>query len=201
MKLKDLACILILTLLFLAFLSAAADMAFGQVPLRASKYKRDLYREVAAIWGITQDPAIFAAQIHAESRWKPFAQSPYASGLGQQTPNTVKWLNELDPQLSAMIGGAFNPVWSIRALVYYDKWLHRRIDVDSIINRWAFSLHGYNAGLGWTIKERLASPYREDYFCSVYETCLRSASNCDQTRRYIDHIIWDYWPMYREAGW
>lgn len=201
MKPKDLYTIVILILLFLVLVAAAADIACGQVPLRASKYKRDLIREVQAIWGITQDPAIFAAQIHAESRWKPFAQSAYASGLGQQTPNTVEWLNELDPQLSLMIGGAFNPQWSIRALVYYDKWLHRRIDVDEIIQKWALGLHGYNAGFGWTIKERRASIYPDDYFCSVKYSCLRSPANCSQTQRYIDHIIWDYWPMYREAGW
>jgi soluble lytic murein transglycosylase-like protein len=201
MKPQDLYCIVILTLLFLLLVAAAADIVYGQVPLRASKYKRDLIREVQAIWGITQDPSIFAAQIHAESRWKPHAQSAYASGLGQQTPNTVKWLNELDPQLSAMIGGAFNPQWSIRALVYYDKWLHRRIDVDEIINRWAFALHGYNAGLGWTMRERRSSIYPEDYFCSVRDTCLRSQSNCNQTRAYVEHILWDYWPMYQEAGW
>jgi hypothetical protein len=100
-----------------------------------------------------------------------------------------------------MIGGAFNPQWSIRALVYYDKWLHRRIDVDSIINRWALSLHGYNAGFGWTKKEMALSVYPHDYFCSVKDICLRSEANCRQTRRYVDHIIWDYWPMYQEAGW
>ena len=100
-----------------------AQLSLAQsIPLRAYKYKRPLRRQVNMIWGIEQSGDIFAAQIHQESAWRPLAESRYARGLSQFTPSTERWISELDRSLSEG-GGALDSAWSLRALVYYDKWL------------------------------------------------------------------------------
>jgi soluble lytic murein transglycosylase-like protein len=170
----------------------------AQAPLRAKKHRRYLVRQVHFIWGIDQPVDVFAAQIHAESRWQHLAESPYARGLGQQTPNTEEWLNELDSELALMGGGALDPKWSMRALVFYDRWLWKRVKGDGELNKWGFILHGYNAGFGWTRKEARASPEPLDYWCSVRNTCLRSQANCNQTRNYTQNIMFKYRDYYRD---
>jgi soluble lytic murein transglycosylase-like protein len=189
-----------------ALLLAVAGVELqAQIPLRAAKYKRSLRRQVNAIWGIDQPLPVFAAQIQAESAWRPLAESPYARGLGQQTPNTERWLNEMDAELARMGGGALNPYWSIRALVFYDRWLWQKFPNTALeTDRWAFALASYNCGLGWVYKERDANFYGCDnrHYPCVRLTCLRSREGaCNETARYVPRILFEYKPWYEEAGW
>lgn len=146
-----------------AFAAILAAMLFcgvarGQsIPQRAFEYRQTLRSEAARIWGMGQATDIFGAQIHQESSWRPDAQSPYARGIAQFTPDTEEWIEQLDPGLRQIGGGAFNPRWGIRALVYYDRWLWERIEARNEVERWAFVLRSYNGGKSWLDRERRAA--------------------------------------------
>ncbi|HEC67043.1 MAG TPA: lytic transglycosylase domain-containing protein, partial [bacterium] len=182
----------------IAFFSLSVILE-AQIPQRAYRYKRTLKREVEAVFGAGYPIAIFAAQIHQESLFDPLARSAYASGLGQQTPQTEKWLNNMSSELRAIAGGALNPYWSIRALVYYDNWLRIRTDptgryapkansccVNNPDEWWARVLAAYNGGLGWVQKETLKAKQLYDcdtscYFICTQLACSRAPLNCEES--------------------
>ena len=110
----------------LGFLVAAcAGLAVAQVPPAAQQHKRTLTRIAHSEWGLGAPVAVFAAQIHQESAWRPDAVSHVgARGLAQFMPGTATWWCEL-VSLSASECQPNNPTWAMRALVGYDKWLSR----------------------------------------------------------------------------
>jgi len=132
--------------------------AAGDVPAAAQRHKLTLKREAQRVWGLDAPVAVFAAQIHQESRWNPMAVSRVgARGLGQFMPATASWISDLYP---ASLAGAdmTNPTWSIRALVTYNHWLHARVrTADNACERMAFTLSAYNGGLGWVYRRQARS--------------------------------------------
>jgi soluble lytic murein transglycosylase-like protein len=98
--------------------------ALAEIPREAQHYRRDLTRNAHLVWGLDAPVATFGAQIHQESGWNPDARSPYAFGLAQFTPDTAAWIGSIDAELAH--GDAGNPVWALRALVRYDRWLWDR---------------------------------------------------------------------------
>jgi soluble lytic murein transglycosylase-like protein len=122
------------------------------------------------VWGLDAPVAVFAAQIHQESRWRPAAKSKFASGLAQFTPDTAKWISGAYPkELGAANPG--NPAWAIQALAIYDKELYGKVSGLTECDRMAFALSGYNSGPGWVIKDkaiaRKSGRNPEMYFGSV----------------------------------
>lgn len=112
---------------FVVALLGAAAPAAAQVPSEALAYRAELTRNARAVWGIDAPVSSFAAQIHQESRWRVDAVSVVgARGMAQFMPSTVDWIAGAYP---AELGEAqpFNPSWSIRALVRYDRHLWERI--------------------------------------------------------------------------
>ncbi len=189
---------------FLIAILLAGSVALSQsIPLRAHKYRRPLRQQVNLIWGIGQSADIFAAQIHQESAWLPLAESRYARGLSQFTPDTERWISSLDRSLGAG-AGALDSSWSLRALVYYDQWLWKRTDGTTSLDHWAHTLAGYNGGLGWVRREQDKAV--SDFGCSALSywsctrcACLRHPSNCDQTADYVDRILFNLKQLY--WGW
>ncbi len=93
------------------------------------------------------DPALVAAVIEQESRFKPGARSPVgARGLMQLMPRTGRWMGARD---------LYNPEQNIDAGVRYIKYLDKRFDGD--VNK---IIAAYNGGEGT---------------CSATAVCLRSA--------------------------
>jgi len=134
-------------------LSSICHSSGSIVPKRADLYKRDLIREARAV-NINAPIALFAAQIHQESGWRPTAKSAYAAGLTQFTPDTAKWISNIFPELRD--ADVYNPVWAMRALIRYDYKLYdanRKLSKDDC-NGWAYALTGYNGGNGWNSKDR-----------------------------------------------
>ncbi len=166
-------------------------------PVKAYKYRHELRRQVIHFWGVDQDRSIFAAQLHAESSWNPEAKSPYAEGLGQQTPDTAAYLESRDAELAG-IRNRRNPRYSIRALVFYDRILWDRIGAAwrSVLDREAAMLHSYNSGPGWLIKERQASQDPGRYFGSIDQVCRRRPQACEETARYVTRILTKLRPLY-----
>lgn len=128
-----------------------------EVPRTALKYKRDLIRSAHYEWGLDAPVAVFAAQIHQESRWNKNAKSAFAGGLAQFTPDTAEWISGAYPK-SLGDKQPFNPVWAMRALVIYDKQLYAGARADTPCDKMWKGLWGYNGGAGWVSRdEKLAA--------------------------------------------
>lgn len=180
--------------------------AKAEVPPQAEHYRRDLTRIAQAEWGLDAPVAMFAAQIHQESRWKFDAKSPVgAQGLGQVMPTTATWLAQTFPKALGKIE-PYNPMWSMQALVSYDRWLASRVKARNTCDRNAMILSSYNGGLGWVIRDRkLAAASGADpliWFNSVERfNDGRSAAAFKENRQYPRLILLRWEPMYVAEGW
>lgn len=193
--------VLATVLLACATTSSAFADPLPQVPAR---WQLALERAAAETWGAGAPTARFAAQIHAESSWRPSARSPYAIGLAQFTPPTADWIAEIYPHLRP--AAPWDPGWSIRALVAYDRQIYEReIGWQTEADRWAATLTGYVGGPGWVKRERRAArqagadPHR--WRASVAGFCLRSVIACRESRHYSSRILCELEPAYVRAGW
>lgn len=178
-------------------------LTFAQEPPRAAmKYRADLVRSARLVWGLDAPVAVMAAQVHQESGWRPDARSAYAHGLAQFTPDTAEWIAGQDAALAGADTG--NPVWALRALARYDKWLHDRVTPagNAACDRWWGALRGYNGGLGHWLKEaRLAAPSTDrgaiDAQCG---RASRHVSHCRENLAYPRLILTKWQPLYASWG-
>lgn len=165
---------------------ACVNPAQAQVPAAANAHKRTLLRAAQAEWGLGAPVAVFAAQVHQESGWRPEAVSQVgARGLAQFMPATARWWCERGriaaagrsagpPQARpALSGGSatgeaverggqdcqpHNPAWALRALVGYDKYLFDRTpERYGARDRMWVALRAYNGGLGHWQREAQAT--------------------------------------------
>lgn len=165
-----------------------------------------LTREAQRIWGPSAPVARFAAQIHAESTWRPGVCSHAgACGLGQFMPATARWLAEQHPeQLQPVAIDDWR--WSVRALVLYDRHLYEsERGWQSAADRWAATLTSYVGGGGWVRRERRAAAAAGDspdrWWQHVEAHCLRSVLACRDSRHYPRRILCELEPAYIRAGW
>jgi len=181
-------------------------IALADIPVVAERYQRDLTRIAQAEWGLDAPIAMFAGQIHQESRWKFDARSPVgAQGLGQVMPSTAAWLAATFPKALGK-NEPYNPSWSMQALVSYDRWLASRITAADSCEQAAMILSSYNGGLGWLIRDRkLASAKGADkltWFGSIERfNAGRSAAAFKENRAYPRLILRQWEPIYIKAGW
>ena len=128
------------TWLVLHLLVATARASEVTIPAAANQYKSLLIRAAHCEMGLSSPSALFAAQIHVESRWRADAQSPVgALGLSQFMPATARWLPDVAPHTGEP--APLNPGWSIRALAAYDHWLYRQItSAAGESQRWAMTM-------------------------------------------------------------
>ena len=143
---------------FLAFLCGClAFVAQAQEPPKppqaALKYRAELTRLAHSGWGLDAPVPMFAAQIHQESGWNPEAVSRVgAKGMAQFMPATARWWCDLN-RLSAEDCQPTNPVWAMRALIGYDRWLYARVRGANEFDKLWAALRSYNGGLGHWQKE------------------------------------------------
>lgn len=193
-------------LIGLALGALMPTIALAEIPGVAERYQRDLTRIAQAEWGLDAPVAMFAGQIHQESRWKFDARSPVgAQGLGQVMPSTAAWLAETFPKVLGK-NEPYNPTWSMQALVSYDYWLASRITAADSCEQAAMILSSYNGGLGWLIRDRkLASAKGADkltWFDSVERfNAGRSAAAFKENRAYPRLILRQWELIYIQAGW
>lgn len=178
----------------------------AEIPDQAERYRRDLTRIAQAEWGLDAPVATFAAQIHQESRWRFDAKSPVgAQGLGQVMPSTATWLAQVFPKALGKVE-PFNPIWSMQALVSYDRWLSARLQGRDPCEHAALTLSAYNGGLGWVFRDRkLASVKGADpltWFNSVERyNAGRSAAAFRENRQYSRLILLRWEALYVANGW
>lgn len=192
-------------LAFCAVPAYAAEM----IPRAALQYRGQLIREARAVWGMDAPVAVFAAQIQTESWWRnDTVSSVGAQGLAQFMPATAKWLPTVAPETGTP--APFNPAWSLRACVTYDKWLHDRLrpmrgNALAACDRMKFALSAYNGGLGWVGKDRALAartgrnPDRwAGHVADV--NAGRNKSAIKENRRYVT-LIFQRQSAYIKAGW
>lgn len=179
------------------------------IPRAAQQYRAQLTREARAVWGMDAPVSTFAAQIHTESNWRNDTVSGAgAQGLAQFMPATAKWLPTVAPETGTP--APFNPAWSLRACVTYDKWLHDRLRPMraaslAVCDRMAFTLSAYNGGIGWVGKDRAqaARTGRDPDRWAGHVADVnagRSKSAIRENRRYVT-LIFQRQSAYLAAGW
>lgn len=184
------------------------------IPVDAVKYRRIIQSEAEYYWGLDAPTATFFAQMHQESNFRATAQSKYASGLAQFTPQTAAGMQQQYPDLRVLCpikeGCPLDAGWAIKAMVLYDRGLWRgRLDTDPGDNRLGFMLADYNGGAGWINRERAAC--RADavcisarYFGNVEAWCGRSlpgvprraAWACAENTHYPNVILFQWRLLY-----
>ena len=183
--------------------SAYAATPTAQAPAAALAYRSTLIRTARSVWGMDAPIAVFAAQLHQESAWKPDAVSHVgAQGLAQFMPATTEWIVQVDKTLTNP--DPFNPAWSIRAMVVYDQWLFARTPARySERDRMWVSLRAYNGGLGHWQREAassgLAQPSREQVDAACGKA-RRAASHCRENLQYPARILNVHQPRYLTWG-
>ncbi len=179
-----------------------ASACFAQIPVAANSYRRVLIGNARAVWGLTAPVAVVAAQIHQESGWRADAQSKYASGLAQFTPDTAKWISGVYPDLEA--NQPLSPSWALQAVVRYDHYLWARVNAATPCDQWAFTLSAYNGGEGWTrrdqglAKKAGADPSR--WWGHVEHFSNRSGAAFFENREYEKRILLLLQPRYLTWG-
>lgn len=202
-------------LIIAAFALAAQGWpAFAErIPTEAVTFKRTLTKVSHAHWGLDAPVAVFAAQVHQESRWRVGARSPAgAQGLAQFMPVTAQWFHQQNPtDLKQLFGEyrpelAYNPGWALSALVLYDRHLYRQIQAASPCDRWAKTLSAYNGGLTWLKRDEklaLASGANPLVWFAHTERFNngRSLPAYRENRHYPIAILKRWQPLYAAAGW
>ncbi|MDR1398134.1 MAG: transglycosylase SLT domain-containing protein [Desulfarculales bacterium] len=180
----------------------------AEIPKAAEQYRATVIRTARAVWGMDAPVAVFAAQIHTESRWNAQAKSRAgAQGLAQFMPQTARWLPSVAPETGKPM--PYNPGWAIRALITYDLYLWRQVGPDggaTAFERMAFTLSAYNGGLGWVRRDRnLAVEKGLDgllWFGSVETVNAgRSIANWKENCAYPRLILRERQYLYKDAGW
>lgn len=178
--------------------------AQAQVPVAAQPHRALLVRTANAAWGLGAPVAVFAAQVHQESAWKPEAISRVgARGLAQFMPATASWWCELN-KLAPADCQPHNTTWALRALVGYDKYLYDRTPTHySAYDRMWVALRGYNGGLGHWQREAAVSGAAQPTRQQVDAACgkaRRAAVHCRENLGYPQRILVDLQPRYLSWG-
>ena len=182
-----------------------AHAAETTIPRAAQQYRAQLTREARAVWGMDAPVSVFAAQIHTESWWRNDTVSGVgAQGLAQFMPATAKWLPTVAPETGTP--APFNPAWSLRACVTYDRYLWERTDGVNNFERMAFTLSAYNGGAGWVNRDKKLARQRGldpgRWFGSVATVNAgRNKAAWKENRNYPRLILQVRQYAYIKAGW
>jgi len=112
---------------------------------RCLKFKNSVIRESRYFIGIDAPWHLFLGQIELESRCNEIITAfDGGMGLGQFMPDTAEWIHEREKALQeiSMEPLPYDPRWSIRALILYDRWLYLAVKCHD----WYFAFRGYNGG-------------------------------------------------------
>lgn len=175
--------------------------AYAQMPMEASKYKRQYTQIVRNTWGLDAPIASLAAQIHQESGWNCSAVSHAgAKGCAQFMPATANWIGDLDSGLKG--AEVFSPAWAFRAQATYMKWIVERVKVaDNACERMAFAMAAYNGGLGYVYKRQKLSLAPGQCFRATCEINPGiTAANQRENAHYPVRILIDIEPRYGAWG-
>lgn len=179
-------------------LASCGTLAPAQEARLAAQYRGVVTREAQFRFGIPAPTPVIAAQIHQESGFNTNAMSRTgATGLMQFMPQTAQWA------ATANAWGApdtRNPEWSIRAGVWYDKWLLDRVKGDTLCDRWQFALSAYNGGLGYVYKRQRLSSSPTSYAATSTINPGIHPDNQRENESYAPRILGLHQPKYKSWG-
>ncbi len=181
--------------------ASCVTTAKAQIPPEANAWRMPLTAFASAEWGSSAPVSTFAAQIHQESAWKPNARSPVgALGLAQFMPGTATWISKLYPsELSDSDPG--NPLWALRAVVKYDRWINRRVPGKGECDQMAAVLASYNQGPGWTLKAQKLAGTSQWLNGAERVNPGQADWAIKESRAYPRRILGELEPRYVRAGW
>lgn len=193
---------MLLAIVALCLTTWACNSRAEDIPRAATRYRADLTRAAHSQWGLDAPIAVFAAQIHQESQWNPEAVSRVgARGMAQFMPETAKWWCA-KTGLTAEACQPSNPVWAMRALVGYDRWLFDRVRGPTEFDRLWAALRAYNGGLGWWQQEAATVRPEQDRG-SIDAACghaKRHPMHCPENLGYPRRILIALQPRYLAWG-
>lgn len=174
-------------------------LSLAAPPPAALKYRSQLTREAQFVHGLSAPIPLFAAQIEQESGWRPGITAwDNGRGLAQFMDPTADTIVRQYPELGAP--QPYNPGWAIRALVRYDQWLAKRVQGDTSCDKWAASLKGYNAGLGYVQQAQRKSDRPGVWFgATEFVLTRQSSKNFEYSRMYPRWILLKRQSNY--SGW
>lgn len=172
----------------------------AEVPANALRHRATLVRTAQAEWGLNAPVATFAAQIHQESTWRESITAlDDGRGLAQFMDSTAGWLVKRYPALGK--ADPYNPAWSMRALVRYDRHLFGQVQGATDCERMGAALKSYNAGLGYVLRAQEVSERPTVWFgVTEHIKTGQSAKNFEYSRLYPHKIIYRHQPHYAAAG-
>lgn len=196
------ALVAVLVLLALILWPAVANAQAG-VPQDAQRYRATLLRAAHGQWGLDAPVAALAAQVHAESAWRPQAVSQVgAQGLAQFMPATATWWCGANAT-AAHDCQPNNPTWALRAMVGYDRWLWDRLGrhADQEPDRLWATLRAYNGGLGhWQAEAQRATDHSRRAVDAACGRARRASVHCAENLAYPHRILVALQPRYRAWG-
>jgi soluble lytic murein transglycosylase-like protein len=184
----------------LVILALLASPALAGPQEAASRFRPTLIREAQAVYGLNAPVAMFAGQITQESNWRPDVTAwDNGRGLAQFMDGTAAQVARLYPELGAP--SPYNPTWAIRAMVRLDGWNYARVQGDTACDRWAASLKGYNAGLGYAQRAQKRSKQPGKWFdATEHINAGQSAKNFEYSRLYPRWILFKHQPIFTSWG-
>ena len=184
-------------LCLLGLAAAAAWASFtqptlGTRPAVAEKYRSLIVRTARFMHKSLDAPVpLYGSQVLQESAFNPKAQSKYAAGLGQQTPDTADWIAMRFKGMKP--ADVFNPGWSVRAMMHQMLFLRERIPAVSECDQYAMMLAAYNGGYGNHRKDvRLTKARGDDplkWFGGLEPHTSRAAWAYEENREYPRRIL------------
>jgi len=128
-------------------------------------YLDEIRAEAQFRFGVPAPVPLILAQIKQESGFNPNARSPAgALGLLQFMPATAKWAG---PASGYGIINPLDPVASIKAGVWYDRYLFDKVFYSSKCSKYGAALSSYNGGLGWHNSRQRWADNPDDFWNSV----------------------------------
>jgi hypothetical protein len=177
------------------------------LPRLARQHQRELTILAQREFGLGAPVALLAGQVHQESGWRDdvatglVRSSAGAEGLTQFMPATAKWIVERYPDLGT--AEPFNPLWSLRAMVRYDKHLYDRARGHTECDKWWWTLRSYNGGEGHLVNEgkNAEDSYDRHSLAEACGTARRAKLHCRENLGYPRNITERWEPLYLSAGW
>ncbi len=149
---------------------------------RCLKHRAQVIRESRYHIGMDAPWHYFLGQIEQESRCNEgITAFDGGMGLGQFMPATADWVHERETALQeiSIEPAPYDPRWSIRALILYDRYLYGVVKC----NEWWFAFRAYNGGA--TILNREIARAGSCEYVLVERACKRKIIKL-KTGKYLD---------------